>query len=70
MIDGFRFPRFDREDFMDVQGAMHSGCYDRRSQSVNAFCARCRAFARDAGGEKGQTFGRPDKYLQRVDADF
>jgi len=42
MIDAFRFPRFDREDFMDVPatGAMHWRCYNRSSPSVNAFTAK------------------------------
>jgi len=42
MIDAFRFPRFDREDFMDVPatGAMHWRCYNRSSPGVNAFTAK------------------------------
>jgi len=40
-MDAFRFPDFDREDFMDVhaKGAMHWRCYNRSSRSVNAFTA-------------------------------
>jgi len=59
MMDAFRFPRFDREDFMDVHatGAMHWRCYNRSSPSVNAFAAKTRY-----GGR--QTSGAPGTYLR------